>query len=271
MNEVSLRNISSEIKLAKEYEVMLDNITSIMPAIQNDSMNFYKPDSQLKNVTLDITEITPIATLKHILAVIEKIKLALQEAHFDYRKKQIELNDKNVELQEAVGSKKELLAIEIEEIEMKIGNSKNYTSGAIRKLNYMVNQYQAIMKKIGKTEITEEEYELEESRYHIATALKQAMCSARTRGGIIDEGNHIYLFELGINGQVVQYEMFAFFQMEENLLKLGQEPTHEMTLKWIEQMCDKFISHPSIYAASRGLKSIDPTSFHKAKELLGGF
>ena len=108
-----------------------------MPAIQNDSMNFYKPDSQLKNVTLDITEITPIATLKHILAIIEKIKLALQEAHFDYRKKQIELTDKNVELQEAIGSKKELLAIEIEEIEMKIGNSKNYTSGAIRKLNYI--------------------------------------------------------------------------------------------------------------------------------------
>jgi hypothetical protein len=198
-----------------------------------------------------------MATLKHILAVIEKTKSALQESYIGLKKNKIEIKEKTEKLNIAKGTEKELLEVEIEDLLYKSDSAQNYVNGAIRKLNFMVTQYNTIMKSMGKDRITEEEYELAESKHHISTALKQALCAARTRGGIIDEGNHIYLFDLGINGQVVQYEVLAYLQMEENLLKLGQEPTFDMTLQWIDNLSEKFIANPKIYSVSRGLKILD--------------
>jgi hypothetical protein len=81
--------------------------------------------------------------------------------------------------------------------------------GAVRKLNFFINQYDNILAKIGKTEITEEDYEQEEKRYHVMTCMKQGLNAARSRGGVIDEGNMIYLFDLGINAAQAQAEVFA--------------------------------------------------------------
>jgi hypothetical protein len=257
MSDLVLRNISNTLEVSSQYLNMVERIQKNLPAISRDTNNFYKADSQMKNVTLDITEITPMATLKHILAVIEKTKSALQESYIGLKKNKIEIKEKTNKLDISEGTERELLEVEIEDLLYKSNSAQNYINAAIRKMNFMVTQYNAIMEKMGKDKITEEEYELAESKHHISTALKQALCSARTRGGIIDEGNHIYLFDLGINGQVVQYELLAYLQMEENLLKLGQEPTFDMTLQWIDNLSEKFVSNPSMYSSSRGLQIID--------------
>ncbi|CAB4177435.1 hypothetical protein UFOVP999_58 [uncultured Caudovirales phage] len=260
MSDLVLKNISDSLEVSSQYLNMVKRIEESLPAISRDTSNFYKADSQMKNVTLDITEITPMATLKHILAVIEKTKSALQESYIGLKKNKIEIKEKTKKLETAKDTEKELLEVEIEDLLYKSESAKNYTNAAIRKMNFMVTQYNTIMETMGKDKITEEEYELAESKHHISTALKQALCSARTRGGIIDEGNHIYLFDLGINGQVVQYEVLAYLQMEENLLKLGQEPTFDMTLKWINDLSEKFISNPAMYSNLRGLKMLDYSS-----------
>jgi hypothetical protein len=267
--EIALQEVSNELAITPEYKGMLEHINANLPAISRDSENFHKSASQFKNVTLDVTELTPMGSLKHILAVINKTRMALEEAHISVKRKQIELKKKTLEydnLEE--GYDKELIWVDIVEINNHLNNSENSVKGALRKLSFFTTQYQAIMEKIGKTEITEEDYELNESRHHIMTAMKQALCAARTRGGLIDEGNQIYLFDMGINGTVAQAEMFAYIQAEQEMLARGEEPTHEFTIKWLEACADKFANCGAEFAELRGFIPLDKKSL--AKEITSG-
>lgn len=262
--EIALQEVSNELAVTPEYKGMLEHINANLPAISRDSQNFYKSASQFKNVTLDVTDLTLMGSLKHILAVIDRTRMALEEAHISVRRKQIELKKKTLEYDNAEdGYEKEILWIDIVEINNHLNNAENSVKGALRKLSFFTTQYQAIMEKLGKEEITEEDYELNESRHHIMTAMKQALCAARTRGGIIDEGNHIYLFDMGINGAVAQAEVFAFLQAEQEMLAKGQEPTQEITMKWLEACADKFADCGKNFAELRGFIPLDKKSLAK--------
>lgn len=265
MADFSLVKTVGNLPITPEYAGMIDNITLNLPAAQKDADNFYKSSSQFKNVTLDVTDLTPLSSIKHILAVIDQTKSALEEASFKYRKNKVLRDKKLEEAENANGYDKELLLIEADEYGNHLLSMEHSIKGAIRRLNFFINQYKAILKKLGKDEITEEEYELEESRYHIMTAMKQALNAARTRGGVIDEGNHIYLFEMGINGAVAQAEIFSYLKMEGDLLSQGKEPTHEMTMRWLEACANKFSDCGIKFAQSRGFIPLDKTSL--AKEL----
>ena len=48
-----------------EYKTMLDNIQEKMPAVSQATSNFHKSHSQFMGVTLDVTAITPIRSVKH--------------------------------------------------------------------------------------------------------------------------------------------------------------------------------------------------------------
>jgi len=267
--EIALQEVSNELAITPEYKGMLEHINANLPAIRRDSENFYKSASQFKNVTLDVTELTPMGSLKHILAVIDRTKMALEEAHVSVRRKQIELKKKTLEYDNTEnGYDKELLWVDIVEINNQLNNFENSVRGALRKLSFFTTQYQAIMDKLGKEEITEEDYELNESRHHVMTAMKQALCAARTRNGLIDEGNHIYLFDMGINGAVAQAEIFAFLQAEQEMLAKGQEPTQELTMKWLEACADKFANCGAKFAELRGFIPLDKKSL--AKEITSG-
>jgi len=259
--EIALQEVSNELAITPEYKGMLEHINANLPAISRDSQNFYKSSSQYKNVTLDVTDLTPMSSLKHILAVIDQTRSALEEAHITVKRKQIELKKKTEAHDEAQdGYDKELLWVDIIEINNHLNNSENAVKGAVRKLSFFTTQYQAIMQKLGLNEITEEDYEKNESRHHVMTALKQALCAARTRGGVIDEGNHIYLFDMGINGAVVQAEVFAFLQAEQEMLEKGQEPTQEITMRWLEACADKFADCGAKFAELRGFIPLDKKS-----------
>ena len=165
-----------------EYKAMLTNIQEKMPAISQASSNFYKSHSQFMGVTLDVTAITPIRSIKHTLAEIDKTRGALQEAYISVRKKEIQLQKKerkratcndNLQL--------DLIEVEILELQGQLENIRNSMQAAVRKMNFFTNQYDNLMKKIGKEELTEEDYEIEEARYHIMTAMKQALNAARSR------------------------------------------------------------------------------------------
>jgi hypothetical protein len=259
--EIALPEVGNELALMPEYKEMVEYINSKLPAIRKDSDNFYKADSQYKNVTLDVTELTPIGSLKHILAVLDQSRIALEEAHISVKRKQIKIKQKQEEYaNESDIYTKELIGLDIVELMMHTANAENSIKGAIRRMSFFATQYEAIMKKLGKEEITEEDYEINESRHHTMTAMKQALNAARTRGGLIDEGNHIYLFDMGINGAVAQAEIFAYLEMENDLIKENLEPTHELTVKWLEACADKFADCGRKSAESRGLISFDKKS-----------
>lgn len=213
------------------------------------------------NVTLDVTTLTPLRSIYQSLAEIEQTKNALQENHIKMMKADVERRRKEAKLAETTDPfDRELLELEILEAKANAVNTQNYMEGAVRKLNFFMNQYDNILKKIGKTEITEEDYELEEKRYHVMTCMKQGLNAARSRGGVIDEGNMIYLFDLGINAAQAQAEVFAYLTMENEMISQGNPPTHEMTVQWLEACADKFQDCAERFAANRGFVVLDRQS-----------
>lgn len=262
MNDLIITNMTTALEVKKpEYNLMLKNIQDRLPAVQRDTSNFHKSHSQFMQVTLDVTAITPIRSIKHTLAEIDRTRSALQEAYISMRKKQVELKKKQEALEACTDPlDRELLEIEILEINGHLEGSQNHVNGALRKMNFFVNQHKQLLEKVGKNEISEEDYEREEARYHIMTCMKQALNAARSRNGMIDEGNLIYLFDLGINAAQAQAEVFAYLNMENQLISQGNAPTHEMTMRWLEACADKWQDDPAKFAARRGFSVFDRSS-----------
>ncbi len=263
--DLVIQKLSNSPLVKKEYKQMLTNINASLPAIKQSSSNFYKSHSQFMGVMLDVTAITPIRSVKHTLAELDKTRMALEEAQLKMMKKDIELRQKEKKLADGDFKdelERELLETEILEVKVNMNNIQNSVSGAIRKMNFFTNQYKSILKKLGKDDITEEEYEKEESRYHVMTCMKQALNAARARGGVIDEGNLIYLFDMGINSAQAQAEIYAYLDMENKLMKEGKAPTHEMTMIWLEACADKFSGESVKFAERRGFKLYDEDSLN---------
>ena len=263
--DLVISKLSDSPLVKKEYKQMLTNINTSLPAIKKSSSNFYKSHSQFMGVMLDVTAITPIRSVKHTLAELDKTRMALEEAQLKMMKKDIELRQKEKKLADGEYKdefERELLETEILEVKVNMNNIQNSVSGAIRKMNFFTNQYKSILKKLGKDDITEEEYEKEESRYHVMTCLKQALNAARARGGVIDEGNLIYLFDMGINSAQAQAEIYAYLKMENTLMDQGKAPTHEMTMTWLEACANKFSGDAEKFAERRGFKLYDEESLN---------
>ena len=264
-NDLIIKSMADNPLVKEEYKGMLKNISTNLPAIKKSSSNFYKSHSQFMGVMLDVTAITPIRSIKHTLAELDKTRMALEEAHLKMMKKDIELRAKEKKLDDGEYKddfEKETLSVEILEIKVNMNNIQNSITGAVRKMSFFTTQYNSILKKLGKDDITEEEYEKEESRYHVMTCMKQALNAARARGGVIDEGNLIYLFDMGINSAQAQAEVYAYLEMENKMMAEGKAPTHEMTMKWLEACADKFSSDAEKFAERRGFKLYDEDSLN---------
>lgn len=268
-NDLIIGNINTALAVKKpEYNLMLKNIQDRMPAVTRDTSNFHKSHSQFMSVTLDVTAITPIRSIKHTLAEIDRTRSALQEAYIGLRKKQNELKKKERDLAQAEDAlDRELIEIEILELNSHIEGTQNHVNGAIRKMNFFVNQHKQLLEKVGKEEITEEDYEREEAKYHIMTAMKQGLTAARSRNGMIDEGNFIYLFDLGINAAQAQAEVYAYLHMENQLISEGKAPTHEMTMRWLEACADKWVDCPEAFAKRRGFSVFDKSSLTNVPQI----
>ena len=263
--DLVIQKLSNSPLVKKEYKQMLTNINATLPAIKQSSSNFYKSHSQFMGVMLDVTAITPIRSVKNTLAELDKTRMALEEAQLKMMKKDIELRQKEKKLADGDYKdelERELLETEILEVKVNMNNIQNSVSGAIRKMSFFTNQYKSILKKLGKDDITEEEYEKEESRYHVMTCMKQALNAARARGGVIDEGNLIYLFDMGINSAQAQAEIYAYLKMENKLMDENKAPTHEMTMQWLEACADKFSGESVKFAERRGFKLYDEDSLN---------
>ena len=101
------------------------------------------------------------------------------------------------------------------------------------------------------------DYELDQVRFHIMTAFNQALTAARSRGGLIDEGNHIYLFQLGINGALAQKEITALLEAEQIALNEGLEPSHSALIEWLNRLANKYAGAPARYAQIRNLNLLN--------------
>jgi hypothetical protein len=98
------------------------------------------------------------------------------------------------------------------------------------------------------------------------TAFNQALTAARARGGLIDEGNHIYLFQLGINGALAQAEVTSFLEAEQNALNEGIAPSHDGIVKWLNLLADRFEQAPEQYAAQRNMQTFNDSLLLENKQ-----
>lgn len=246
--------INNTTNLSKEYTGMLTKIEDNMPAILEAQQAFYKTQSQFMDNMLTVTHPTPIRNIRQILAEINKSKTALDQAYLKIKKKNIYINRKKIQLDNTNDLlEKELINLQIQEAHLFIETTENYMKGAIRKISAYIEQYNALLKYIGKNEITEQDFEKEESRYHIGKAFEQALIAARSRGGIIDEGNFIYFQQIGINGAVAQYEITNYLNMEKAIIEDNKLPTHKMTLNWLNALMDEYEDYPRIFAETKGM------------------
>lgn len=239
----------------------IERIENRLPATVAASEVFNKSSSQYKTTTLDVVDLTKTGTLKHLLASIQRTRQALEEASIKVRRKRAKRNEKQRLLEGAKGYKAEVLQIDIDEITIQLSNLEAAARGAIRKLAYLISQYDSVLESMGVEYLTEEDYEKDQERHHIMTAFSQALHAARSRGGVIDEGNLIYLFNIGINGAVAQAEVSSLLQQEDALLRDGKAPTHNHTMAWLEAVADLFSGSSAQNAASRGLSISDKTLY----------
>ena len=268
VKDLTIVGISQLPSLNKKYKGMLKHIVDTMPAIKISSANFYKSHSQFMGVMLDVTAITPVRSVKHTLAEIDRTRMALEEAHFKMAENDIMIKKREKQLEDHNLDPLEREHIELKLLKLKVqgANILNSIQGAIRKMSFFTTQYKSILKKLGKEQISEEEYEIEEVKYHIMTCMKQALNAARARGGQIDEGNLIYLFDMGINSAVAQKEIYNYLKLENDLIAQGKNPTHEMTMQWLEACAEIFKNESVKFADRRGFQLLDKKSLSTLNE-----
>jgi len=243
------------------YDNMMSRVQEVMPRVMESSESFGKSSSQLKTVTLDITDLTDVGAAKHILASINRTRQALKESEIAVRRKRLDLTRKEAALKDATGFDVDEILIDITELESQLEDTMAAQRGAVRKLAYLIEQYDAICQRLGVDVITEEMYEADQAKYHVMRAFSQGLAAARARGGSIDEGNFIYFQDLGVNGAAAQREMSAYLQAEQEVLNKGQVPTFEMQKAWLDAVGEKFAGEVTRYAEYRGLRPVIPEVF----------
>lgn len=253
MNEIVKFSKNILPDLPESYRSMIDLISKNYPEIARATSNFCKQQSRFMDDMLTVSHFTPIRNLRQILAEIEQTKLALGEAYFNIEKKKLSVRQKQKDLSLADGIDAEYLHIEIGELEWQISNTMEYVKGAVRKMTNYIEQYNSIVESHGLQGFTEDDFETEEERYHIAKAFEQGLNAARAHAGFIDEGNQIYFSQIGINGTVAQVEVANYLNSEAAMLRNGVEPTHEMQLEFFNRMCEKFKGCSKKYAEFKGM------------------
>ena len=161
--------------LPTQYQTMLSEISEYYPVITKATRNFNKSQSQFMNNMLTISHPTELRNLRQILAQLNRAKQALDEAYFKVEKKKIIIKKRERELEsEPDDLNKELLEIKIAESKSQLTHAMSAVEGAVRKVSGYVSQYKHILKEKGIEEITEEDFEKDEERYHIMKMFEQA-------------------------------------------------------------------------------------------------
>lgn len=276
---ISLASI--DMTKAEVYEPMLVSISENLPAMQSASMNFGKSQSQFMDNMMTVSHPTPIRNLRQILAEVEQVVLALKESHYRTKRAHLEIEDLTTEIEKLQASDNSedrrvlrYKLLDLEEKESGLDTGKKYVEGAIRKIVNYSEQYNNILKSLGVSTFDEVDFEAEEERYHIMTAFNQALNAARSHGGVIDEGNQIYLFQIGINGGMAQNYIYQYLLEETKMIDEANKkikeymenptsenlevsfPDHSMVLNFLNTMAERFKGCSQRFAENKGMTTL---------------
>ena len=248
--------ISLDASIPSEYKPMLEKIENSLPIAIKAFDNFGKTQSQFMDNFLTVAHYTPLRNAHQILAELNSRVSALKEAQYKLKKSQVKIK----KLQRSLEIEKDEL--EKEDIELDLQNeiqsmegSKIYVNAAIRAVCNYLSQYDSIMQTYGYKEMSEEEFEKEEEKYHIMRAFDQALCAARSRGGLIDEGNHIYLAQLGVNGGMAQKYITLFLEQEQKAVDSGGFIGPDFLKGFLDQMAQEFAGCSNKLSKLKGMNA----------------
>lgn len=250
MNEIE--NIKKDVDIT--HKKLMESISSNLPQINQLSLNFGKTQSQFMDNMLTVSHPTPVRNIRQILAEINKSIEALKEVYYKNKKLKIEIKIlERDQLVEKDGLEKELKEIEIQEKISNLETSKKYVYGAIRKINNYIQQYKNILKELNVECVDEIDFEKEEEKYHIKKAFEQALNAARSNGGRIDEGNQIYVTQIGINGTLAQKNVNGYLIWEEEQIRAGHKISAADQWDFLEKMYQEFKGSAEHYAKHKGM------------------
>ena len=241
IDDVLLKEISFA---SKTDPAVIDKIVSNLPEIKRGTALFSKTQSEFMDTVLTVSHPTPIRNLRQILSETERCMMALREAYHNHAEKEVELKIQQRDaLLEDDELKRELLNVKIRRTVSGLEEGQKYINASLKKVAHYQDQYNAIMKAHNLENYSEEMFEAEEEKYHIMKCFDQALCAMRARGGsrgAIDEGNFIYLSQVGINGTVAQGYIAGHLQKLEQLASRGEMPTKQHDLDFLEDMAQLF-------------------------------
>lgn len=301
---------------------MMERINTLAPLVAEGTMNFGKTQTQCMDNLLTVNHPTPLRNARQMLAEIERTRGAIQEWFFKNEKVEIEIEELRYNIEQYKAWKDcvdgsverpmyypvvgdgphktqgagrpatdfDLRRWEVE-LKEKLTNQesgKTYVNGAIRKMDNHMQNYQEILNNFGLTQLDEKAVEEQEESYHIQKALLQGLCAARAHGGMIDEGNHIYLQDIGVNGAVAQSLMTEYLQSEHVRIAQSRQimteaeactdeakraeliasarailPTHTDQMEFVKRIAEMFKGCTKDYCARKGF-----SPFHEESMLV---
>lgn len=247
----------------RRYEPIVRQVQEQLPKLRRQTETVGgKRQTQAMDYLLTLSAPTPYRNLRQILAQVERSDEALQETYWKQQVEQARLNILQRDYEnEPDDLKKALLQEQIGQKLNRLARMKKSVGGAIRKIAGFLAQYECICKENGIEEWDEADMEREEVKYHIMRAFEQALCAARSRGGVIDEGNHIYFHQIGIAGTAAQTEVLEILAME---YEAKGRPSYQMVRDWLERMAERYKDCPLEVVKSRGMNAllIDEVALH---------
>jgi len=230
-----------------EHQDMLNYIEKNIPEVTRELSLFGKSQSQFMDNQLTVSHLTPKRNIRQVLAELNATMSAYRENYIECEKKKIEIDILKEDLEEEKNDlKKKLIKLDIKKKVNELEYIKNYVSGAIRKMTNYMEQLQSIKEKYNIKDFSEKSFEEEEEAYHISKAFQQGICAARARGGLggggIDEGNMIYLEQIGISGALANELVQNFFEREKQMIDDKKHPqdVYALYLQFIREVCDFF-------------------------------
>lgn len=251
----------------KEYSDMTKELRKNLPMIEAACSHFGKTQSQFMDNFLTVSHPTPLRNARQILSEMNRSIAALKEAQYNIQKKKLLIKrlkrDLTSELDEI---KRDEMELEIIFESSNIKSTMFYVEGALRAITNYSDQYKQILKTAGYKEMSEIDFEKEEEAYHIMKAFEQGICAARSRGGLIDEGNHIYFSQIGVNGQMAQDFVNKFFDQERISVQGGATLTFDFQNDFLKQMASFFRGCSKFVAESKGMTNINVSSLLGSKD-----
>lgn len=195
--------------------IKIKELSKVIEGYNSLKQSFGKSKSQWQEANMALNCLTPIRNIRHLLARIERSYNACKETEYKLKKLNIRIQMKKELLhKEKDKLKKNLLNIQIAELENKISSALYYFKAAVKKIQHNYFCIEQILESKGYKTLEEIDFENQEEEYHIKTAINQSVRSVRISGRI-DAGNQEYLEQCGINPAVVQKAIYDFLVKEE--------------------------------------------------------